>query len=74
MFRWSNLQKTQEERKQKLASLVDPDHVLTWEQFGLGLDLSKEKRKEELETPTYGCEMPLSVRASCLECVKWDEL
>ena len=68
VFRWSNLQKTQEERKQKLASLVDPDHVLTWEQFGLGLDLSTKKRKEELETPTYGCEMPLSVRASCLEC------
>ncbi len=70
---WSNLRKTQEERKQRLANLVDPDFMPLCEQVAYdlkkALDWMKRKpRPLEVEEPAFGCQMPLTMRASCGEC------
>ena len=72
---WSNLRKAQEERKQKLADLVAPDfmpwcEVLGYDEVKAFKYLLGPPPPLEVRKPARGCEMPLTVRTSCADCVE----
>ena len=73
-FGWANLRKAQEERKERLAELVGP-HFMPWcVQLGHTLEKSLEflengpPRRLDVKGSFDGCQMPLTKRASCVEC------